>query len=253
MGVFLLDGLKFYYDCEELSGTRFDSGPNELDVPVVGAVGSVAGALGLGVGGTGNTSNYLEAAHDDRFRVGDAPFTLSYWTLIPAGTLTLTHPAVGHFNTTAPNNEAGWLGYMRNANDRHTFEVSADGIAANVVRVSWGSAPTLDVWEHVICTHDPAADEVAISINRGTFVTAAFAGGIFAATAPFGMTSARLSSHIVGLGDVDEIGGWDRLLNTEEMDALFGEGTPPAFSTFLTANPESTGDAAAYYYYHGRI
>lgn len=132
MGVFLLDGLKFYYDCDELSGTRADSGPNGLDVPVTGSVGSVSGALGQGVGGTGNTSNYLEAAHDDLFRVPGA-FTLSYWTFIPTGTLTSNHPAIGHFNTTSPNEEAGWLGYMRNSNDRHTFEVSADGVPANVV------------------------------------------------------------------------------------------------------------------------
>jgi len=232
MGVFLFDALKFYYKGDEASGQRDDSGPNGLHVPAIGAVGSVPGALNLGVGGTGNVSNFLEAAHNDLFRVPGA-FTLSYWHLIPAGTLTENHPAIGHFNTTSPNAQAGWLGYMRNANDRHTFEASADGIAANVVRVSWGSAPVVDTWQHVVCVFDPVAALIKISVDGGAFVTAAFAGPIFAATAPLGITSMRVSAHIVGLGDVDEIGGWDRVLNAEELDYLFGGGTPPAFSMFM--------------------
>ena len=255
MGVFLLDALKLYYDCDEIGGTRFDSGPNGLDVPVTGSVGSVTGARTLGVGGTGNTSNFLEAAHNDLFRVPGA-FTLSYWTFIPAGTLTTNHPAISHFNTTSPNVQASWLGYMRNSNDRNTFEVSADGVAANVVRVSWGSAPVVDTWQHVVCVFDPVAALIKISVDRGAFVTAAFTGPIFAATAPLGITSMRVSSHIVGLGDVDEIGGWDRVLNTEELDYLFGGGTPPAFSSFVSSTPDSAGDdesaAHNYFYNEGR-
>lgn len=232
----LLNNLKFYYKGDELSGTRVDSGPNGLDIPQIGFVGSTPGVLNVGVDGTGNTSNYLEAAHDDLFRAPGA-FTLSYWTFIPAGTLNTNHPAVGHFNTTSPNAQAGWLGYMRNADDRHTFEVSADGVAANVVRVSWGSAPNVDNWEYVVCIFDPDAGVIKISVDGGAFVTEPFAGPIFAATAPLGITSARLSSHIVGLGDVDEIGGWDRALTDDDVAYLFGGGTPPSFDTFDTGPP----------------
>ena len=228
-GIRLLDGIKFFYRCDELSGTRVDAGPNGLDVAQIGTVGNVAGIRSFGVNGTGNTSNYLEAAHNDLFRVPGA-FTLSYWTFIPAGTLTTNHPAIGHWNTTAPNAEASWLAYMRNADDRHTFEVSDDGIGANVVRVAWGSAPSVDTWQHVVCVFDPDAETIGISVDRGTFVTTAFTGPIFAATAPLGITSARLSSHIVGLGDVDEIGAWDRVLNTEELDHL---NTAPDFNAFM--------------------
>lgn len=227
-GVLLLNGLKYYYRADEASGTRFDEGPNGLDVAQVGNVGNVSGVRLLGINGTGNNSNYLEAAHNDLFRVGDNPFTLSYWAYIPAGTLTSNHPAVAHWNTNAGATQAGYLAYMRNSNDRHTLEVTNDG--STPVRVSWGAAPVVDTWQHIVCKHDPDADEISISVDRGTPVTQAFAGGIFAATAPFNLTLMRVSSIIIAaIGDVDEIGAWDRLLTEDELDVL---NTAPDFLTF---------------------
>lgn len=224
--VLLLDSLKFYYNCDETSGTRVDSGPNGLDVPQIGTVTSVTGKRGLGVNGIGNTSNYLEAVHNDLFRIGDNPFTLSYWAYIPTGTLTTNHPAISHYQNSG--NQRGWVAYMQNANDRHSFAVSSDG--ASDTQVSWGSAPVFDTWQHVVCTHDPDLDIITISVDGGTPVSAAFSGGVFAATAPLGITSWRASSHIVGIGDVDEIGAWDRLLNDQELEYL---GQAPSFDSFI--------------------
>ena len=232
MGIFLLDGLKYHYDCDQLSGTRFDDGPNELDVGVIGGVSSVAGILVRAVNTTGNPLNILEAAHDDLFRVGDNDFTLTFWNLIATGKEFDNHELISHFDNDGVN-ERGYLARYTTVGDKYTWHCSADGISGTTL--TFGSTLTKDVWNFIVCKHNASANEISLEINRSGLVSTAHTGGIFNNTSPFNIGAAYLSTGLAaGSTPIDEVAAWDRLLNSDELDALYGSGTPPGFDSYVS-------------------
>lgn len=241
MDIFLKDGLKYYYDCDEGSGTRFDSGSNGLDVPAIGSVNAQAsGALNNAVDTTGNLVNYLSAVHDDLFRVGDNPFTLTFWSKIQTGQEFALSPAVAHYDSDGVS-QAGYQARYRGGTKRYEWICSADGSAVTIL--AFGTELTKDVWNFVVCTHDPDLNVITLEINRTGLVSTAHSGGIFNNTAPFTIGAAFGSGGlVVAIADVDEIGAWDRLLNSDELDTLYGSGTPPSFTTFTSSILDITID-----------
>lgn len=240
MGIFLLDDIKFYYRCDEASGTREDASSNGLDVNEIGTVPTAAGARSLAVDGTGNSSNRLEASHNDGFRGSGANgITVSAWVKIATGAETANQPIVAHW----ANASRGWLLWHRpiGANQFLRFNVSSDG-AATDGEVAWTVNTPLDAFVHVVAWYDPVNDVLGMRVNGAAAVTAAHTAGIFANTAPLGIAQANLSSIVVATELVDEIGAWDRVLNDDEQDFLFSSGTPPDFATFV-ATPTPAPDS----------
>ena len=244
MGVFLLDDIKYYYNCDETSGTRFDSSSNGLDVGVIGGVPSVAGVLVRAVNTTGNPVNILEEPHDDGFRAGDNDFTLTFWNFIATGKEFDNHELISHLDEEGVD-ERGYLARYTTVGDKYTWTVSSNGEIGGVTTLTFGSTLTKDTWNFIVCKHDATANEITLEINGAGKVTAAHAGGVFNNTAPFNIGATHLSGGVAaGSTPIDEIGAWGRLLNNDELTTLRGGGTPPAFSTFTSATP-SPGPAAA--------
>jgi hypothetical protein len=239
--------MKFYYKCDETSGTRADSHTNGLDVAQVApSTGSQAGALNLAVNATGNSANRLEAAHNDLFRGDSASgFTISAWCRLGVGEAALNNPLVAHW--VASGNERGWLLWQRPSGGDNflRFLVSSDGSATQ--EVAWNVDTTEEVWHHVLAWHDPDGDELGIIVDGGTPITTSYSLGINANTATFGIGQIN-AGGIMAVCGIDEIGGWDRLLTDPEKTVLYGSGTPPSFDTFGSGAATSEDNDILLYY-----
>lgn len=236
----LLDGLVLYYKCDETSGLRADAHSGGLDMAITGTVGSAAGKIGLGVDGTGSSSNFLDRVSTAALLFGDGPFTISGWQNIGTGEDVQDQPIFTVFNTTG--NQRCYQLYWDNSASRYRFVVSGDGTNTDQAVATWGSATALNVFLHAVGIHDPDANEIKLSINNNPFVTAAHSTGSFASsTARPGLGSSG-SGTVVGLAVVDEIGVWDRILTDAELANL--QAAPP-FSTFTS----DAGTPAFYNYY----
>lgn len=251
MAVLLLNGLVGYWDLDELSAadTRVDSGPGGFDLVAVGAgVNPATGLLNGCTRGTQNASNYLKtAAHDDAFRPTGTGMTFACRALIPSGTLTVNHPLLAHY----ANTDRGWIFWGQNSSDEFAMSASNDGTTS--VTVTWGVDYIVDTWYFVVGFLDSANDRIGIQVDRGTTVWTAL-------TAPFHGATQALTHHffsgtsgVPGAARCDELGAWSRILNDDELDALYASGsTPPAFSTFSDGtSPDEPVNI--YQYYHGRI
>lgn len=231
MGVFLLDDLVTYYKCDETSGNRIDAHTNGLDMAQTGFVGSVAGKVNLALAGTGNSSNYLDRASTPLLLPGDTAFTVSGWQQIKTGENVQDNVIFAVYETTG--NQRSWVLKWDNSDNRYVFSISADGSA--VTNVLWGTVTALNTYHHVVAMYDPVANLAKLSVNNNPFVTQPHSGGAYASsTARPVLGGYRVSSFVVSLGDIDEVGYWARELNTEELTELQ---TAPSFDSFVSSTP----------------
>lgn len=243
----LLDTLSAYWTLDEtgLGDTRVDSSPNSFDLVAVGTgVNPATGQLNGCTRGTQNTANYLQHAADDPLFSADPVLglTVNCRCLIPAGTLTVNHPILAHY----ANTQRGWLLFGQNSTDEFTMVASNDGTTSGAI-ANWGVDYLVDTWYMVTGYLDPANNRVGIQVDNGTIVWVAL-------TAPFfnsnqGLTHQLFngSSPVAGGARVDELGLWQRVLTTDELNELWnGGGAPPAFSTFTS---DSAGEEPAEYNY----
>ncbi len=233
MGVFFLDGLVVYYKCNETGGNRLDESVNGLDMIVTGSVGSSTGKLGLGIDGTGSSSNFLDRPTNPAFLFGDGPCTISGWQNILTGEDVQDQPIFTVYDTVGDNR--AYQLYWDNSANRYRFVMSGDGTSVDQAVATWGTATALNVFLHAVGIHDPVANVIKLSMNNNPFVTAAHSTGSFAgSTAKPGLGSSGAGA-VVGLSIVDEVGVWNRILNTEELAALQAA---PNFDTFVASSGE---------------
>lgn len=246
MGVFLLDDLIAYWSLDDVSSGSVDLGPNGFNFVDVGTGINADTGLLNGCGrGTQNPVNYLNTPHNDLFRPDNNGITITGHVLVPTGTLTVNHPILAHYDHAT--SDESWLLYGQNSNDRFAMVGSNDGSTGVVAE--WTSSYLADTWYFVAGFLDPANNRVGIEVDRGGIVWETLTAPFHQATEPLDHQHFRASSALSGAARIDELGMWKRILNTEELDALEGSGTPPGFSSFV-ASADNTGAAA--YYYHKR-
>lgn len=105
--------------------------------------------------------------------------------------------------------------------------------STNVLANNFG-APTVNTWLFLVAQHDSTADTIGVSVNNGTFNTAAWANGTqdTAHTLTLGAQTSGAVSPFDGL--LDSVGFWKRVLTAAEIAALYKGGVGMAYRDLTT-------------------
>lgn len=239
----LIDGLIAYWTLDEaaLDDTRVDS-LNGHDLVAVGAgVNVETGLLGNCTRGTLNTANYLEtASHDDEFRPTANGMTINCRLKLPVGGDTVNNPILAHW----ADADRSWMLWGRGAVDSWSMRVSNDGTTS--IDADWTAAYSVNVWYMVTGFLDPANDRAGVQVDRGTTAWTALTGPFHGATQPLTHQLFNGSVAVAGSAFCDELGLWNRILTSDELDTLYNSGgAPPAFESF---GDLMAGAGFSYYY-----
>lgn len=234
MGVFFLDDLTAYWELDEASGavTRVDAHTAGHDfLPIGTGVPAQAFKLNNGTKGSDNVLNYLSIASHTDFdpTAAGGGMTIMCWAS-PAN-INDNQPIITRDDT--GSRQWGLMGIQ--STDKWRFHASNDG--SSIVSASWGSTYSALGVYHIVCVIDWDNDRIGISVDRGAFVYTALTMPIPAATEVINLHHS-LQANIAEEARCDSLGVWQRLLNTDEMDAHYNSGgVPPAYTTFVAGGP----------------
>lgn len=134
-----------------------------------------------GAGFASASSQSLSVASNSTLQTGDADAWGACW----AYAVSFPTAIVAAFGKwTATNQE--WVIYRNNATNRYTLSARyADNSGQVNLTANTYGVPATGAWTFLLWYHDAANDLIGVSVNGGAFDTAAFAGGVRTATAPF--------------------------------------------------------------------
>ncbi len=190
----LTDNLAAGYALDEASGNFLDVlGSNDLTI--ANSPGTTTGKVGNARTFGGNTSG--SHADNATLSTGDINFSVMQWV---------------NTNTTSGfpvSVNKGWQG-TGNANREHVFYLNAGvptaefGFGTSSIPVAWGSAISTGTFYFVAYGHNASTNEIWISVNAGTPVTASHSSGVNDGTGDF-VIGASLSQSLFWDGMIDEL------------------------------------------------
>ena len=205
-----------YWKMEEANGTRIDSqGSNDL---------SENNTVGQGIGIDGNAAD-LERGNNEYFSHADnadlslnndQAFSFAVWV----------KPEQDYsVNPILVKNSGGQTG------TEYLLELHANGTVmarisdgATVLDLTSTDAITAGNWGMVFFYHDPAANEIGLSINNGNMVTAPWSNGTQNTSGTF-QVGRKNNSYFDGL--IDNLSYWKRALSVAERNVLYGNSGDP--------------------------
>jgi len=220
ISVRLLNGLISYWTLDEGSGNRMDShGTNHL-VPTAGNPGSFAFVLGNGAYSNGAAgAAYLACASNPSLQVtGD--FTFSFWVRVDG-------PATANTVIIGKNNPGfSSLDFLASHSATNGLTFQAGGAT-----VAKGAPEAAFQQRHVIVWFDSVDNKLRMRIDDATTYVSAGTATLTQGADPFAVLSGSYG-NVNWNGLADEIAFYKRKLNSAEMTALYGGGTPPRYSSF---------------------
>jgi hypothetical protein len=217
----LASGLISYWKMDEATGNRVDQVGGVNTFTVGGTLSSITGKLNAGASGAG--AGYLIAAdHPSQHPSGS--FSICGWLLIHnlAGASGL-HMLL---NKWASNNQGFIICYDNSVN---VWKFVLAPTSTSSLEVTVSHTPTAGTWYHLAAVYDATNTQIRLRVNDGAVGAASspFPDPPYASTA--GALSLLLST-LFSDAAVDELGWWNRALNSAEISALYnGGGTPPAY------------------------
>jgi hypothetical protein len=214
----LLQGLVSWWSLDETSGDRIDShGSN--DTSIVGSVGNTTGVVGNAATFSGSASTDYLLKTSATGLSGAQDFSIVGWARTDQKFT--DGPVITH--GTSGNANSDWLirldggGYVRFqvlGSSTTTLDATSYGLIAN------------DTWMFIHAYHDKTAAEIGISIDDGTYDTAALI-----ATITHTATELRIGNY--GFeeldGMADELAFYNRLLLPAEVTAIYNGGAGIAY------------------------
>jgi len=227
----LTDNLISYWKLDEASGNALDAhGSNDLTD--TNTVGSATGIINNGRDFEDTNSEYFTIADNASLSTGDIDFTVQAWIK--------PESLVGNLTYVMSKGKVGQVGseYALHINfsDTPAFQV-VSGVPS-AATATWGSALSAGTLYHLLAWHDASANQVGITVNDGTPVTASFSDGSQDGTKPFriGLDSETTASSYFD-GVIDECAFWKRMLTAGERTQLYNSGSGLAYP-FSVANPK---------------
>lgn len=227
----LSDNLVAYWSLEEASGTRVDATGRSNDLTPNNTPGNTTGKVGNAVQLTIASSQWLSRASTSDLAMGNIDFTIAAW--VYADSLGIDSYIVSKWST---GSEEYSLGYSNGSGFIFIINNFAKFVIETVVGV-----PSTATWYFVVAQHDSVSDLVKISVNAGTFRTAATAGQ-FPAAGSEGFAvgdSKQAGTASKWNGRIDEVGIWKRALSSAEITELYnsGSGRDYAYITAVAGQP----------------
>jgi hypothetical protein len=228
IGLNLNKGLQWYYELEEISGVRFDSSLDLLDLTQAGTVAQGTGILGDAASFNGSAVNKLSHVFDSHYDLSSTDFTLTGWVFLADKTTDRAILYMGN-GSSANADRMIEIKYVQAADEIAVFlsnGIGQDGIALDI----GGSIPTNE-WIFWSVRFNNTTQLLEFSLNGLPFTS------ITSAVIPqnTGDQSFVLGNKVTDsdamAGRIDEVGGWDRRLTDQEITFLFGPGRPTFSST----------------------
>ena len=247
MAVF--DNLSVYWKFEEESGNFIDaSGQGNDGVPTATPTRNTLGKVDRSVTFNG-TTQWVSAANATELQAGANDISIAFWWK-PASLPSVSGSAdiVVSKNQGDPNAEY-WVALSSavQAFDHFAFAASPDGLVGSNVAVRSAVPVSAGTWYFVVCRFDSSAEEISISVNAETPVTADLGSNtIFAGVSAF-RAGAFASGTLPADGEIDEVAMWKgKHLTTDEIATLYNSGAgrhvTEATEVVSTINPAGGGD-----------
>lgn len=232
----LLNNLIAYWPLNEAAGANdaLDLHTNALTLTQSGSPGSGTGKVYSTARLYGNNVYHYRTS-ETLLNIGDNDWTLAAWF----NTKTLTNNT-GIWGKYASSGSQGLYHLIWYSSDLYAGFRKANNTATVEVRLG-NVLTSSDTWRFVVAWHDSVNDIVGISIDNGTLVTNALAGGVREATDQF-----RVGSYYAGTGSEswrDRVGpvamwksaaGLGGVLTAVQRTALYNAGAGLAYSAFTT-------------------
>ncbi|KAA3644794.1 MAG: hypothetical protein DWQ07_15420 [Chloroflexi bacterium] len=212
----LTSGLISYWKLDEDTGTREDSaGSNDLTDN--NTVGNTVGMFGNAADMENSSAEYLYHADNADLSFGDDDFTISAWVRLESKPGIMGIVSKGY--TGSPYTQEYTL-YYTTGTQRFGFYVTDPSLNYTAVSASTTDSPALHGWYHVVAWHDSTNDTVNIQVNNGQVYSTSHTTGVLDGTTNFIIGRQSLYNYD---GAIDEVGLWDRVLNSTEREALFNQ------------------------------
>jgi hypothetical protein len=229
----LTDDLVSYWKLDETSGNRADSvGSNTLTDN--NTVGSATGKIGNCADFDRSNVEYLYLTDIDELSYGDASYSFSGWVY--------TDASLNIYQTILSKEDA---------DDTRQYRLECRPWAPTLDKIRWfvftttgsvsaevNSAVLSTGWHFFVVYHNATANEIGISVDNATFITAGTSGTISTSTSRFRVGARWIAPNQKRdcySGKIDEIGHWSRVLTQAEVTELYNNGsgiTYPFPSTF---------------------
>lgn len=221
-----LTNLVGYYELNESANAdAVDASGNGKTMTDFGSVGSVSGVISTARSFPGTGGNYLRRNSDSSFQPGASSFSITLWAK-PASLTQGTFPTIVGYAKTL---NIEWMVNFYDGNAAPYFSVSANGVTEVQAVAATNSFPNTSTWVFIACTWD--GTNIKISVNGGSFVTAAFAGPVFSGTSDFEMGTRGAAG--LWNGAIDEVAFWKgRSLTLAEVQQIYNAGAGLPFSSF---------------------
>lgn len=222
--------LTAYWSLEEASGIRTDSkGASHLSDFNSTGVSGATGKVGSCCDFESASLQYLRAAGNaDLLLSSDQAFTFSAWVRAESfvGSMVVLSKDMAadpdrsyQLQWSFSDSRARWLLW------------GSDGTLVDVSRPS--PAMVDSTWYHLICGHDPVANQVFIIVNNGTPDVVSFSLGTRDNNAwdfRIGAVSTGSIGSFTWDGLIDEVGFWKRVLTPAEITYLYNSGNGRSIS-----------------------
>lgn len=213
----LLTNLVAYWKLEDPSGSLTDSTGTYTLTETSGTIPTIAGKVGNARDFEQVDTEYFAQSDQAAFRVGDTDASWSMW--INGETLTSAPVVFRKRNGSNANNS--YALYYDHVAERLTFAAAID--SSTDTSVQWGSALSTSTWYFVVVWHDSVNNQIGISVNNGTPVTASHTTGIQDNAAEFQL-GASDNQALYWDGVIDEFGFWSKVLSASERTELYNSG-----------------------------
>lgn len=232
----LTTSLVSYWKLDEASGTRADFyGTNNLTD--VNTVPSNTGKVGDAAEVLSTNSEYLTLTDNASISVGDIDFTFAGWLWLDS-VITSNRDFIAQWRDDGANQASHLLQYAVAPTSAMRFLVSSDGSAATQVLGTTFGALSVDTWYFIVVYHSAATNEIGVSVNNGTFDTAAHAGGAFDSSFDFRLGAHNSTATGFTDGRFDEVGFWKKKLSAQEITDLYNGGNGQTMVDSTTFTPK---------------
>lgn len=230
-----LDDCIGHWKLGEASGTRADSFTGAANpLTPVNAPGNTAGVIGNAVACVRASNQYLARVDVAGVSCGaDTPWTIAGWFKFDS-----VGNNMGLFLKAGPfTSYTRWcFGIGLNGADSKVYARAANGTTYG--EVAWGTALSTGTWYFIVAWHDPTADVVGISVDDGSPVTSAWAGGTYDNTYSVTLGNAVGGTSTTAFdGAADSVWLFFRVLTATEITALFNGGAGLDYPGVVTSTP----------------
>ncbi len=223
----LLDGLEAHWEFEETSGNAADSSGFSSTLTAVNSPASVAGKVGNAR--VSNFDNkYFTITDNAHLSFGNEELTINLWGYVQNKGFDSTEIWVSKGTISGSDFSGGeYAIYWLQSSDRIIGRVSDGSSVIQTVEASTFGAINAGEWMMISFVHDPAANQIKIRVNNGSWDTASFSTGINSGANNF-RVGADDAGRIRTVG-FDELSLWRRIVTDEEFTELYNAGAGVAF------------------------